>query len=59
MSKKSFAVALALAGICAAIAVPTSAAEPDAALLAKSLSAASVSLDQGCKWRGIGSRMAE
>ena len=49
MSEKSFAIALLFTGICAATALPAQAERPDMALLVKSLSAASVSLDQGLK----------
>lgn len=49
MSKKSFAIALAFAGICAAATVPARAEETDMALLAKSLAASKVSLGQGLK----------
>lgn len=49
MSKKNFIVALAFAGICVAVTLPTWAEETDTALLAQALSTVSVSLDQGLK----------
>jgi hypothetical protein len=49
MSKKTFVIALACAGICAASSMSIQAKESDEAQLAKSLSTAGVSLDQGLR----------